>query len=932
MSEELEFNNDLYEGVFDANMSAADRLAALKVEAKENVDERKEHQWSALRKAGKKAAAIDYTLWARGPGDPSKEEMLRNAQNLLLNENEVDDEEVARLEVARMKAAAERAKRDELIEEAKKKYVPKYGEIGHFATGGFISDSVPKSDVDWAVIRAKEMPGPGAYTLPDLADEMLGGKFSTAVPKSELDYRISEARQMPGPGTSTDSNFVFYFFSLHIVHFLTKRMKGEYKLPVALNQTGGVFTKGVSKSELDWAIYRAQQKPGPGEYKTFSTLKKSGGRWGKQITESEIDKTIRRARSIPGPGHYYKDRTSLNLKGGKWSVSSPKSYLDWIILNAKETPGPGTYTINKPAKVLAGSHTVKVYRDPSVPWYDRMYEEAQHARQQRPVTARAILFGRNVEDDHLRAAERELADSLKVHETKIENDTMMVVTDTKKEREAASARIHFRRSKHLEQTAAILEKERLEKVKEFKEWTVRQHLHIKLQKETAQQSRNTFKEFEGLRRLREDEMLERHSVEKNALQKKLEKHRSDLEKVIAKHAKLQQDRAHLENENESMKYDDTKEKHEAHSTALVSLQSDLFKKCSSIETELKATMDNHNNEAKSVKEKHEKELSVLQKVADDHEAEVDALEKRQERETMEKLEEIRLVKMLKDKKLIEMQHEIVLERLQQKDSDREMKNKEQQKSSRPISVRAKDPLGHVVAVRKAKRNQKVEKKKKKEAMKAAEAARNREEKQLRPRKVKRLKDHEWEHTARTREHRKFRSLNGSTLLKPHSHHQQQQRKEKSNNGNKLLEEAEKWKKGFHVKSLKRPYTTRSRPKPRVVSEINQIMKERETMTKRRANARKLEFTKKAKKRVKDIFGKKSPSNRYVSNYPKKRKKKKKDSKVNTVFALRGVHVLNVEDVEETSSGYVKRNGVIPGVGRVTTANHLDHGFYKLDFS
>merc|ERR1711871_1341652 len=58
-------------------------------------------------------------------------------------------------------------------------------------------NSVPKTDVDWAIYRAKGIPGPGQYNLS--ANRNVVFKFGNHNPPSELEQLINKAKKVPGP-------------------------------------------------------------------------------------------------------------------------------------------------------------------------------------------------------------------------------------------------------------------------------------------------------------------------------------------------------------------------------------------------------------------------------------------------------------------------------------------------------------------------------------------------------------------------------------------------------------------------------------------------------------------------------------------------------------------------------------------------------------
>ena len=59
--------------------------------------------------------------------------------------------------------------------------------------------SNPKSDVDWAILKASQSPSPQDY-LTDGSYKVVGGRFSQSRPKSALDWEIHRSKQLPGPG------------------------------------------------------------------------------------------------------------------------------------------------------------------------------------------------------------------------------------------------------------------------------------------------------------------------------------------------------------------------------------------------------------------------------------------------------------------------------------------------------------------------------------------------------------------------------------------------------------------------------------------------------------------------------------------------------------------------------------------------------------
>jgi hypothetical protein len=70
---------------------------------------------------------------------------------------------------------------------------PTGGLFGRFPEGS------GKSDIEWNIYRAKQLPGPADYDVVKPMD-MSGGRFSLAKPKNEIDLEVYRAKDIPGPG------------------------------------------------------------------------------------------------------------------------------------------------------------------------------------------------------------------------------------------------------------------------------------------------------------------------------------------------------------------------------------------------------------------------------------------------------------------------------------------------------------------------------------------------------------------------------------------------------------------------------------------------------------------------------------------------------------------------------------------------------------
>jgi len=104
-------------------------------------------------------------------------------------------------------------------------YMPNGVRGGRFGTGK------PKSDVDWCIYRAGQVPGPGQYGVPRLPAKT-GGRFSSANPKSDVEWEMIRASKIPAPGQ--------YEIKEHV-------------------PPGGRFSAANPKSDLEWRMLRAAQ-------------------------------------------------------------------------------------------------------------------------------------------------------------------------------------------------------------------------------------------------------------------------------------------------------------------------------------------------------------------------------------------------------------------------------------------------------------------------------------------------------------------------------------------------------------------------------------------------------------------------------------------------------------------------------------------------
>ena len=114
--------------------------------------------------------------------------------------------------------------------------------------GGFaMSDARPKSDVEWAMLRAAAIPGPGAHDtfVPKVE---AGIKFNDSNSLSDIDVAMLRASRLPAPGERQTTKFE--------------------------TAKTGKWGKSSAPSQLESQILKASREPGPGEYYTHSTVER----------------------------------------------------------------------------------------------------------------------------------------------------------------------------------------------------------------------------------------------------------------------------------------------------------------------------------------------------------------------------------------------------------------------------------------------------------------------------------------------------------------------------------------------------------------------------------------------------------------------------------------------------------------------------------
>eukprot|EP00941_MAST-03F_sp_MAST-3F-sp1_P003248 g3248.t1 len=121
-------------------------------------------------------------------------------------------------------------------------------------------------------------PGPGHYTLPDLATQVPGGTWSRTRVKSEFEEIEYHGRNIPGPG--------------------------KYGiLKSSLNPAGGCIARRVP-SQMDMMLKKAGETPGPGHYQPREIMSNNPQAFAKFSAPGYLDQAIRNGRDVPGPGKY----------------------------------------------------------------------------------------------------------------------------------------------------------------------------------------------------------------------------------------------------------------------------------------------------------------------------------------------------------------------------------------------------------------------------------------------------------------------------------------------------------------------------------------------------------------------------------------------------------------------------------------------------
>ena len=202
---------------------------------------------------------------------------------------------------------------------------PGPGQYGNLALappkGGRIGRSNAKSGLEWELYRSAQIPAPNEYPAPKLP-EAGGGRFSTSKAPTDLEIEIARAKEMPGPLDYGPVATRAYMPRVHGDSAPKNFSGGPQRQPIWVNGVpgpgqyksegvgamgagvGGKFNIATAKSDLEWTIHYAKQRPGPDAYDAPMTDRHghsvrcavvSGGQWNRAASKSGLEWTIHRA-------------------------------------------------------------------------------------------------------------------------------------------------------------------------------------------------------------------------------------------------------------------------------------------------------------------------------------------------------------------------------------------------------------------------------------------------------------------------------------------------------------------------------------------------------------------------------------------------------------------------------------------------------------
>jgi hypothetical protein len=142
-------------------------------------------------------------------------------------------------------------------------------------------------------------PGPGEYVVrSDFGGT--GGSWGRNVTKTHLDWEMLRAKQLPGPGeyNVTREGHVKVCARACVLSLSTTHANVRVTL-LGGGAQGGSWGRSSGKSDVEWTMYRASQMPGPTDYDVRPRSAGFGAKIGDTTPLSDIDIKIKKAPREP---------------------------------------------------------------------------------------------------------------------------------------------------------------------------------------------------------------------------------------------------------------------------------------------------------------------------------------------------------------------------------------------------------------------------------------------------------------------------------------------------------------------------------------------------------------------------------------------------------------------------------------------------------
>lgn len=257
---------------------------------------------------------------------------------------------------ARPTAFGSTAKRSGYIEDEQKrvKDLPAPGQYNIAAngadhvTGGRMGQGTAKSELDWAVYRAAQTPGPDAYNLRS-GGLGPGGRFNLSKSKGFVEWEQHRAAQLPAPGDAQPKFGKFGFSISRRVSVSNPDRKAAGKIGTA-----------KPKNFIELATYEKRHNPAPGDAQPksgFSTLSTSGGNFNLSRSKNYIDQHVHSKSHVPCPtsSQPLGGFSTMDNRGGQFNMSKSMGFIEHAIHEKKHNPGPGTHPIHERRKSVLKS-------------------------------------------------------------------------------------------------------------------------------------------------------------------------------------------------------------------------------------------------------------------------------------------------------------------------------------------------------------------------------------------------------------------------------------------------------------------------------------------------------------------------------------------------------------------------------------------------